>query len=379
MLLVLGHDDALSCCAAAQFAQRLAGGGPYGSIEDAVAAARRIWWHEVRATCRAAALPSSRARPPRRRIPHLQTDVPGWLEAFAAHPRIGDVEGLKRKFGAFGSHSNEEQAAALSDHNERVFQVPPRAWCGSSCRSRLVNAARDTADARALQELSNCNRQYEQRFGHIFIICASGKSAGELLQALQERCAAAWASGPPIVLHPRRRQQPMASRPPASREHHWARAPGPTPTAAPRRLPNPVHHELVNAAREQMKITEIRLRKVLEQQAAAAGAAVAAAAGGAVERAARRAGQLAGHLAPAAGQRAAQQQPARCCSATTDPGCRWRGPVAWQQAPTGSCGPERKAGQSAGQHAAAAAVEAMRAARHRRIEPALARPVWPRR
>ena len=39
------------------------------------------------------------------------------------------------------------------------------------------------------QELAACNRRYEERFGHIFIICASGRSASEMLQALKERCA----------------------------------------------------------------------------------------------------------------------------------------------------------------------------------------------
>jgi hypothetical protein len=61
-------------------------------------------------------------------------------------------------------------------------------------------------------------------------------------------------------------------------------------------MPNPPHQELVNAAREQMKITEIRLHKLLEQQQAAPAGSSASAA----ERAVRRAGQLAAHLVPAA-------------------------------------------------------------------------------
>lgn len=35
-----------------------------------------------------------------RELACLQVGVPGWLEAFAGHPRIGDVEGLREKFGA---------------------------------------------------------------------------------------------------------------------------------------------------------------------------------------------------------------------------------------------------------------------------------------
>lgn len=47
----------------------------------------------------------------------------GWLEAFAAHPRIGDVEGLKRKFGAFAEMSKGEQALAADTGDDAVFQV----------------------------------------------------------------------------------------------------------------------------------------------------------------------------------------------------------------------------------------------------------------
>ena len=51
-----------------------------------------------------------------------QTNVSGWLEAFAAHPRIGDVAGLKQKFGAFADMSRTEQAAGCSAA-EGVFEV----------------------------------------------------------------------------------------------------------------------------------------------------------------------------------------------------------------------------------------------------------------
>jgi allantoicase len=75
--------------------------------------------------------------------------TPGdWLEAFAAHPRIGE-RGDQR--------SQREQAGALG------------------------------AGADVLAELAEGNRVYESRFGHIFIVCASGKSAPEMLAILRER------------------------------------------------------------------------------------------------------------------------------------------------------------------------------------------------
>ncbi len=71
-----------------------------------------------------------------------------WLEAFAAHPRIGERGDAR---------SQREQAGALG------------------------------AGADALTELAEANRAYESRFGHIFIVCAAGKSAAEMLAILRGR------------------------------------------------------------------------------------------------------------------------------------------------------------------------------------------------
>jgi 2-oxo-4-hydroxy-4-carboxy-5-ureidoimidazoline decarboxylase len=73
-----------------------------------------------------------------------------WLEAFAKHPKIGDTN-------AAGKWSAEEQRGM--DH-----------------------AASDTA--RLMQDL---NRAYLEKFGWIFIICASGKSADEMKNQLEQR------------------------------------------------------------------------------------------------------------------------------------------------------------------------------------------------
>ncbi|CAI5517964.1 unnamed protein product [Closterium sp. Naga37s-1] len=88
-----------------------------------------------------------------------KVDISGWLEAFGAHPRIGDVASLKRKFST-QQWSQGEQAAALQSSDDSFFQ-----------------------------EMAECNRRYEQRFGHIFIICVQGKLASEIISALKERLA----------------------------------------------------------------------------------------------------------------------------------------------------------------------------------------------
>ena len=78
-----------------------------------------------------------------------------WLEAFACHPRIGEQP---RGASAFSLHAAAEQQAAQQTLSE--------------------------ATAHALAE---GNRQYEQRFGFVYIIFASGRTAPELLALLERR------------------------------------------------------------------------------------------------------------------------------------------------------------------------------------------------
>jgi 2-oxo-4-hydroxy-4-carboxy-5-ureidoimidazoline decarboxylase len=109
-----------------------------------------------------------------------------WLEAFQSHPRIGE------------SHVPQvapSQAATWSAHEQK----------------RIADA--DAALKIALEE---GNREYEQRFDRIFIVCATGKSATEILETLQ------------------------------------------------RRLKNDAETELREAAEQQRQITQIRLRKWLQ-------------------------------------------------------------------------------------------------------------------
>jgi 2-oxo-4-hydroxy-4-carboxy-5-ureidoimidazoline decarboxylase len=112
-----------------------------------------------------------------------------WLEAFSHHPRIGERVALAERLPATASWSASEQAAAAG------------------------------AGGEVLDALLRANRDYEARFGHIFIVCATGKSASEMLALLRERLA------------------------------------------------NDPDHELAVAAAEQRKITALRLKKLLEEGA----------------------------------------------------------------------------------------------------------------
>ncbi len=83
-----------------------------------------------------------------------------WKEAFSAHPRIGDISVLKAKFNqqkGHGGFEGEEQAGA-----------------------------RGASDA-VLRELHALNEAYDSKFGFVFLICATGKSAEEMLRSLRER------------------------------------------------------------------------------------------------------------------------------------------------------------------------------------------------
>lgn len=108
-----------------------------------------------------------------------------YLEAFEGHPRIGDVNSLKEKYANTKMLASGEQAS--------------------------VEQASDAT----VHELYVGNNAYEEKFGFIFIVCATGKSANEMLELLNTR------------------------------------------------LPNSRSTELVNAAEEQRKIFQLRLEKLL--------------------------------------------------------------------------------------------------------------------
>lgn len=80
-----------------------------------------------------------------------------WLEAFGSHPKIGDVNSLRMRFAGNKQWSSDEQAGV-----------------------------RDTSE-QVLEELAAGNEAYEARFGYIFIVCASGLTAEEMLSRLKSR------------------------------------------------------------------------------------------------------------------------------------------------------------------------------------------------
>ena len=80
-----------------------------------------------------------------------------WLEAFWHHPQIGDRASLEERFPMTHDLSEQEQAGVA------------------------------TARAEVLDALARDNAVYHDRFGFIFIVCATGKSAEEMLKLLRDR------------------------------------------------------------------------------------------------------------------------------------------------------------------------------------------------
>lgn len=73
------EEQVFSCCASRRFARAVVAGGPYTDVEALLQAARKAWW--------------------------TATDVPGWLEAFAAHPKIGEKKAQSAHSETFASFS----------------------------------------------------------------------------------------------------------------------------------------------------------------------------------------------------------------------------------------------------------------------------------
>jgi 2-oxo-4-hydroxy-4-carboxy-5-ureidoimidazoline decarboxylase len=80
-----------------------------------------------------------------------------YLQAFEGHPKIGDVGSLKAKYANTKALASGEQSGANSATDE------------------------------VIAELANSNSAYEEKYGFIFIVCATGKSATEMLALLQDR------------------------------------------------------------------------------------------------------------------------------------------------------------------------------------------------
>jgi OHCU decarboxylase len=151
-------NELRKCCGSQNWARQIVSSRPIRSFEELIQKAEAVWW---------------------------SLDRDDWWEAFRSHPKIGE-----KKASAMVSTQSED-------------------WSGHE-QAGIHDAATQT-----LVELAKLNREYEEKFGFIFIVCATGKSSEEMLAILKSR------------------------------------------------IGNDLETELPVAASEQAKITEIRLRKLL--------------------------------------------------------------------------------------------------------------------
>jgi 2-oxo-4-hydroxy-4-carboxy-5-ureidoimidazoline decarboxylase len=122
-------DAMIACCGSRRWAAAMVAKRPIGSIVDLSVAADQIW---------------------------STMEEADWMEAFACHPRIGERKA--------------EQASMQSI-----------AW---SLEEQSLSAS---AEERVLAELAAGNMIYEKRFGFTYIVCATGRSAEEMLEILNRR------------------------------------------------------------------------------------------------------------------------------------------------------------------------------------------------
>jgi len=123
-------EEILDCCGSTVWARELVGRRPLENESSLVAASDEIWNH---------------SKPQH------------WVEAFSKHPRVGE--------------RRAPQTASVQSEKWSAEEQQNVAGCGDEIQSALAEA----------------NREYERRFGRVFIVCATGKSAFEMLDILRRR------------------------------------------------------------------------------------------------------------------------------------------------------------------------------------------------
>jgi len=123
-------DLFISCCGSSRWVKEMVDRRPFGSIEEVLMAADQAW---------------------------ASTRESDWREAFAHHPRIGEKSSVATQSALASTWSAGEQA-------------------GMSASTSVMRT-----------ELAKINDEYEERFGHVYIVCATSKSADELLAVAKER------------------------------------------------------------------------------------------------------------------------------------------------------------------------------------------------
>lgn len=125
------EEEFTKCCGSSRWVEKMLGKRPFKDQEHLFFESEAIWFNEC-----------------------TEKD---WLEAFTHHPKIGDLKSLEKKFATTKGWASNEQSGVAK------------------------------ANQQTMQELADLNQRYENKFGYIFIVCATGKSADEMLAILKSR------------------------------------------------------------------------------------------------------------------------------------------------------------------------------------------------
>ncbi|WP_247040652.1 2-oxo-4-hydroxy-4-carboxy-5-ureidoimidazoline decarboxylase [Arthrobacter rhizosphaerae] len=113
-------------------------------------------------------------------------DVDRWLEQVADARPFPSLQALMDVARTTANpFTNAEVQQALS-HHPRIGERPT-AKSAEASMSRSEQAGVDPADVEVARELAEGNRQYEEKFGQVFLIRAAGRTASEILAALRQR------------------------------------------------------------------------------------------------------------------------------------------------------------------------------------------------
>lgn len=111
---------------------------------------------------------------------------PGWAREVAAGRPYGDLDAVLTAAGAALDRLDWRQVAAALEAHPRIGE-PPAGTGREAAWSRREQAGVATADSSTKAGLAEANRAYEERFGRVFLIFASGRSEAEMLAAARAR------------------------------------------------------------------------------------------------------------------------------------------------------------------------------------------------
>ncbi|KEI45151.1 2-oxo-4-hydroxy-4-carboxy-5-ureidoimidazoline decarboxylase [Saccharopolyspora rectivirgula] len=113
-------------------------------------------------------------------------DVPRWADDIIRQRPFATATHLYRAADtAAPGLTRAEIHRALAAH-PRIGERPSER-SSTAAWSRTEQSGVDPADERLMQQLREANAEYERRFGHVYLVCASGRSGAELLEILHSR------------------------------------------------------------------------------------------------------------------------------------------------------------------------------------------------